>query len=931
MNRGVDASARAVATARLLVPLLVAGLLLGVAGVSSAARRVDPVPVVTRMSLPTSDLVYDAASNRLYASVPSRAGVLGNRVVALDPASGAVLGSVFVGSEPGKLALSDDGSTLYVALDGPGAVRRVALPSLVAGAQFSLGAGPISGPYFVGDIEVLPGDRDAVAISRRGYGNPSHQGVVVYDGGVKRVKETVRTIRSDAIEFGTSASRLYGFETGSSVSDFARMDVDSTGVSVADVTTDLITRAGDIELADGRIYATNGQVVDPDSLARVGTFALGSGGEGPLEPDGAGTVYFVSSGSLKSFDEDTFTPIASVPIAGISGTPSSLVKAGDGRLAFRTSGDQVFFVHFQTDADTTPPSIGLGGPLAATATEPGGAHVSFSASASDGGSPVPVTCSPSSGSLFPVGTSTVVCTATDAAGNGNSVTQTVTVARAAPSYDVLSLQVNDLVFDTARHVLYASVPSTAGTFGNRVVAIDPASGDVVDSVAVGSEPARLALSADGGTLWVALDGAAAVRRVDLPSFTAGLQFSLGADPRFGPYLVQDMEVLPGDADAVAISRRNSGSSDHAGVAIYDDGVQRGTTTPRGIGSNVIAFGTTADRLYGVDTQTSEGGFRRMDVTASGVSVADLVVDLVGPDIEFSGGRIFGTAGHVVDPASSTLVGRFVLPSAGPVEPDGAGTVWFVSSGMLRAFDRATFTPLQSFPLPALAGNPASLVATGGGDLAFRTTGGQVVLVHQSDTIAPELLLPAQSPVAPATGPGGAAVGFAAGARDDFDPAPQVACTPAAGSVFPIGTTTVSCTANDAHGNAATATFGLTVLGAREQIAALGSEVAAAAELDNRDARLVRTVLLDDLAAADAALASGSQATACAAVTAFVGDAGRDAVAPAHAAAWQAAAVRIAAVSSCDFPTEPAADRRPPPPPEPPAEPRTRVPPPPPPA
>jgi hypothetical protein len=59
-----------------------------------------------------------------------------------------------------------------------------------------------------------------------------------------------------------------------------------------------------------------------------------------------------------------------------------------------------------------------------------------------------------------------------------------------------------------------------------------------------------------------------VRRVALPSLTAGLRFQLGRDPFSGPFYVDDMEVLPADPAAVAVSRRNLGLSPrHEGVAI----------------------------------------------------------------------------------------------------------------------------------------------------------------------------------------------------------------------------------------------------------------------------------------------------------------------------------------------------------------------------
>src|SRR5262249_41780605 len=63
-----------------------------------------------------------------------------------------------------------------------------------------------------------------------------------------------------------------------------------------------------------------------------------------------------------------------------------------------------------------------------------------------------------------------------------------------------------------------------------------------------------------------------------------------------------------------------------------------------------------------------------------------------------------------------------------------------------------------------------------------------------DTTPPVLILPS-SLVVDATGPAGATVTFSASATDNFDPAPTVTCAPPSGSVFPIGNTTVTCTAN----------------------------------------------------------------------------------------------------------------------------------------
>jgi hypothetical protein len=48
------------------------------------------------------------------------------------------------------------------------------------------------------------------------------------------------------------------------------------------------------------------------------------------------------------------------------------------------------------------------------------------------------------------------------------------------------------------------------------------------------------------------------------------------------------------------------------------------------------------------------------------------------------------------------------------------------------------------------------------------------------------------------------------ANDDADGPVPVTCTPASGSMFPFGATKVTCSAKDAHGNAASASFTITM-------------------------------------------------------------------------------------------------------------------------
>jgi hypothetical protein len=121
--------------------------------------------------------------------------------------------------------------------------------------------------------------------------------------------------------------------------------------------------------------------------------------------------------------------------------------------------------------------------------------------------------------------------------------------------------------------------------------------------------------------------------------------------------------------------------------------------------------------------------------------------------------------------------------------------WHVSSVTLRD-DAGNHRSIQGSDLEAL-----------GLDIA--------VTVREPDATPPELTV--ADVVVDATSPLGAVATYEVGATDDTDPSPSVTCAPASGSLFPIGDTAVTCTAADAFGNVASASFTVHVKGAAEQV------------------------------------------------------------------------------------------------------------------
>jgi hypothetical protein len=399
---------------------------------------------VRSVAVAANDLIYSPLTGRLYASVGAT-----NSVTEIDPVAGTVGLSFVVGSQPNKLAISDTGEYLFVGLDGLPGVVRVHLPTRTVGTPFSLGnPGPPWGARLVDDMAVIPANPDAVAIARR-YDGLSHAGVAIFDSGVERPDDTQAFEGiSSVITFGADASRLYGFDNETTGHGFRRMDVGPTGVAIVDSTPGLIEGFNaDIEFFDGRIYATTGVVVDAEARSVLATLDGLSPSGNLVEPTSEAVYYLTTNNSstwrLKGFDPDTSAPISEGTVAGVGGTPRSLVAAGPGALAFATSAGQVYLLT-PSVMPATAPTIAITSPtalptltveagaitLSGTASDPDGAVSSITWSSNRGHSGTANgTTSWAAGDIpLAVGLNTITVTATDDSGQTQTDTLAVTVA-----------------------------------------------------------------------------------------------------------------------------------------------------------------------------------------------------------------------------------------------------------------------------------------------------------------------------------------------------------------------------------------------------------------------------------------------------------------------------------------------------------------------
>ena len=155
------------------------------------------------------------------------------------------------------------------------------------------------------------------------------------------------------------------------------------------------------------------------------------------------------------------------------------------------------------------------------------------------------------------------------------------------------------------------------------------------------------------------------------------------------------------------------------------------------------------------------------------------------------------------PPSLTLPGTI---NKGATSPTGAVVTFSATASDLVDGSTPVFCNPPSgstFPIGT------TVVTCSSSDSRFNTTTGTFLVIVTADVTPPVLTLPSNI-TAEATSASGAVVTYTATAIDDFDGPVPVTCTPASGSTFPLGTTTVQCSAHDAAGNVAHGSFTVTV-------------------------------------------------------------------------------------------------------------------------
>jgi hypothetical protein len=428
--------------------------------------------------------------------------------------------------------------------------------------------------------------------------------------------------------------------------------------------------------------------------------------------------------------------------------------------------------------------------MTVTASSSSGAAVPFSATANDAcvGS-VAATCIPTSGSTFPIGVTTVTCTASDGSGHNGTNSFTITVKAGFTYVDTDLLLVfrrsgnNDVLFDlgnisnylglvngTVQGIANYDFSRVQANFGSDLTGVEYA----LMAVTTTTDPVLRTWLSDSSSSGVPND-----ETHSLWSQQWGKINAIGsrATAYFYPDSTnQSLSISPSDPSSYTYIASSGGALDVSTM---------GGTAPFPVEQDL----STGIRLY--ELKVGAAGPKPFSTQVGRITVS-------------SDGSATFTAGSI-PPAITTG------PSSQTIECGSSATLTVVATGDAPLsyqwqlgggnISNATNSTLTA----SVAGSYTVVVSNAGGS----ATNINPALLTVVDTTPPVLSVPANVTVT-ATSSAGAAVSFAASANDACVGSVTPSCLPASGSGFPIGVTMVTCTANDGHGNSSTNSFTITV-------------------------------------------------------------------------------------------------------------------------
>ncbi len=735
---------------------------------------------VIQLRLAATEMKYDPYRDVIYASTPASNKLSGNLVAIIDPNTGNLNQVLRAGSEPAQEALSSDGKYLYVALSGALGVQRFDLSTAQRDLSFNFDTNKI---FYAQDLEVHPTDPDiAVVTLAQTVGYPGD--VVVYNHGVQL---PLKGGGAQGLIFSSDGSELFGSSPGTSAA-ILRMRLGTDGVSSQDWVLGFTRDPSDLKFCNGRLYSSSGQVVDSTAGVLLTTLPA----NGPVAVDSsAPRAFFLAQKSteweLRAFELTTFEPAGTQVVAGVLGTPANLIRCGPGRLAFRTSSNQLFIVRSSLATTNPVPAADLAvtqraeqdfsaptetlrfritvtnqGPVIASnitvAIRPPSPVAAISLSCIDGASTTTdgnYVCTlpflePGASTelvLSTVITNTLTCTnfvsVTSASPDPVSADNTSRLGfngvffQRSDTYTRIPAASTALAYDPVRRRLLVGMANTLAWY-------DPETGSCAGQMSIGLTPTIMVVSDDAQYLYAYARSTRVFRRIHLPSMTTNLNINI---PGAG---IVAMAAIPNSPHSIALTYW---ASNRVTTAVFDDNIARPSKVAD-LQCTILACSSDATSLFGY-ASTGIGGDSpdvfRMTLNNTGLVRADNgpsdTPSVINTEMVFAANRLFFASGHIMNPwtwteetpldASGTCIA--VAPGA-----DRIATMTSGSTGDLRVrvFSLSTRTRLADLSFGSISDN-SNLVYCGADRWAFRTPS-MIYLVRSSSTPVADLTLRSSS-------------------------------------------------------------------------------------------------------------------------------------------------------------------------------------------
>jgi len=556
--------------------------------------------------------------------------------------------------------------------------RRIARVDLVTRTRDLLFAtDPTGGSQQYPIYDMDTGAGSALAVSYFGGG------IAVFDAGVLRQEMDRNNEGTGAflggtyeLEFDGSGTTLYARETTWSSAGFKRCSVDEKGVRWLSSADGLI--GGSMHYAEGLLYTSFGSIFDPERSRVIGT--LPGAGQSMLAEPSKNRAFSVNQSVLHLYELSTRSLVGSLPLPYGQTTPSNLALVGQDEIAFLMS--EVFT----------------------------GATTVYLASISA----IPQLAAP------------------------------VTVAQPSlpqtPGVIVIDLKVNDLAYDPQRDLIWTTIPNSEAANGDRLAAIDPATGNVVQTYPAGLNPNLIAIPEDASRVYYsagaspigALSGFSrspeTVRVLYPASGEMGAEFPARPPASESTTRIGGLASLPGKPGSVAVldyvSQSVGGGVYTSSLQVlrtFDEGVPLPNTPPEGTFScsQMVA---APSRLY-----CFAGVMYRFSTANTGVHLLDSFRLLPGRasfgPMAYAKGRVYTTGGLILDPEGKRNLAR--LEASGPVAVSD-GVVYWLEGGTypgnrstLRSFNADTLAPIGTREINVSTVPFGRLIHCGRGRLAFQ--------------------------------------------------------------------------------------------------------------------------------------------------------------------------------------------------------------------